>query len=77
MPLYEHWELRKKSLQNQRVMPRLTCEQIVARAEARRNRNEFWKSANLSYHQHQRYLKLGIGVSLVLFTLLLYWLAGR
>jgi hypothetical protein len=77
MPLYEHYELRKKSLENQRVARRLTSEQIIDRAEARRNRHEFWRSANLSFREHQRYLKLGIGLSLVLSAMLLYWLAGR
>jgi hypothetical protein len=74
MPLYEHYELRKKSLENQRVARRLTSEQIIERAEARRNRHEFWRSANLTFREHQRYLKLLIGASLVVAAVILYLL---
>jgi hypothetical protein len=74
MPLYEHYELCKKSLDNQRIVRPLSSEQIVDRAEARRNRHEFWRSANLSFREHQRYLKLAIGASLVVAAVILYLL---
>ena len=68
MPLYEEFHFRKRHLD---------CQTIVERAEVRRNRHEFWHTAELSYRQHQRYLKLGIGVSLVVCAILLYLLVGR
>jgi hypothetical protein len=65
MPLYEEFHFRKKHL---------TCQNVVDRAEARRNRHEFWRSANLSFREHQRYLKLAIGASLVVAAVILYLL---
>jgi hypothetical protein len=65
MPLYEEFHFRKKHL---------SYRDVVDRAEARRNRHEFWRSTELSFREHQRYLKLAIGVSLVLFAVALYFL---
>jgi hypothetical protein len=52
----------------------LSCQNVVDRAEMRRNREDFWRVAGFSFRQHQRYLKLAIGVSLVLFAVALYFL---
>lgn len=68
MPLYEEFHFRKKHL---------TYQDVVDRAEARRNRHEFWRSATLAYQEHQRYLKLGIMACLLVLTILLWALAGR
>jgi|HubBroStandDraft_5_1064220.scaffolds.fasta_scaffold129455_2 hypothetical protein len=52
----------------------LTSQNVVDRAEMRRNRQDFWRVTGLSFQEHQRYLKLAIGVSLVLFAVVLYFL---
>lgn len=67
MPLYEEFHFRKRHLD---------CQTIVDRAEARRNRHAFWRSAELNFRQHQRYLKLGIAASLVLAAIILYLLVA-
>jgi hypothetical protein len=68
MALYEHYQLRKKHL---------TCQSVVNRAEARRNRHKFWHEAELAYREHQRWLKIGIMTCILVVAVLLWALAGR